>query len=74
MSLEELYPIIKEYEEKHRFDNAHPDVKYYADGWFFNKDFFVYQKDPIWGGISWVQSGYRSVEQLERFDDFQERL
>ncbi|QDP59556.1 MAG: hypothetical protein GOVbin4162_130 [Prokaryotic dsDNA virus sp.] len=74
MGLRELFQASKEYEESRRWDNVPDKVVYYADGKYFNESLFIWQKDPVWGGCSWVQSGYRTVEQLKRHGDFQCRL
>ena len=73
MSIKEIYEASRDYEKKHRFDNKHPKIRYYAFGMFFNESLFVYQEDKIWGGNYWVQSGYRSLEQLKKCKDFQVR-
>lgn len=68
MDFERLVEIVK----LTRFDNKPSEVIYYANGDYLNKNFMWYVYDGY--KAVWVQSGYKSVDQLKQFKDFQERL
>jgi hypothetical protein len=68
----DVWAFLIEEVKRRRFDNKHPDIIYYADGEYFNKNFMKYVVNHVWGD-SWVQSGYSDLKHLKQFKDFQER-